>query len=115
MGLLKLLVTAWQVHRSVDEIPEEKLAPPVPAHRPSREENDQIRAQILALRGARRMALSVDHHRCTACGSCAESCPADAIAVAPGADHAEVDEDQCAICGACIAVCPEQALHLDQD
>jgi uncharacterized protein len=46
--------------------------------------------------------------RCTACGVCAEWCPADAIAVG---EHAVVDSASCIGCGECIAVCREGAVR----
>ncbi|MDQ7794532.1 MAG: 4Fe-4S binding protein [bacterium] len=44
---------------------------------------------------------------CTACGQCAQRCPAGAVALAlrgPEIDHL------CVACGTCIENCPEEAL-----
>jgi len=48
-----------------------------------------------------------DAELCTACGSCAEICPVDAVSVG---DHAEVDEEWCVGCGVCVRVCPVDAI-----
>jgi uncharacterized Fe-S center protein len=47
---------------------------------------------------------------CTACGTCAESCPSDAISVD---DVAVIDCDKCIGCGECIAVCQDDAVEFD--
>ena len=44
---------------------------------------------------------------CTACGTCAEWCPEDAIAVH---ETAEIDSGLCIGCGECVAVCPVGAV-----
>jgi hypothetical protein len=48
--------------------------------------------------------------RCTACGSCVEWCPADAIAIE--GDTARIDESACIGCAECITVCPEKAVKI---
>lgn len=51
------------------------------------------------------------------CRSCAESCPVDALTIAPrpgGRAAITVDADSCDRCGDCIAVCPVSALTLTQ-
>ncbi len=58
-----------------------------------------------------RYRAAVDAALCTACGVCAERCPADAIAVG---DTAAIGEDQCLGCGLCIAICPIQAITMEQ-
>jgi uncharacterized Fe-S center protein len=45
--------------------------------------------------------------RCTACGTCADWCPSDAIAVT---EAARIDESKCIGCGECIAVCRDDAV-----
>ncbi|MHC4480794.1 MAG: DUF362 domain-containing protein, partial [Planctomycetota bacterium] len=44
---------------------------------------------------------------CTACGTCEEWCPEDAISVD---DLARIDYDLCIGCGECVAVCPVGAV-----
>ena len=44
---------------------------------------------------------------CTACGTCIDECPVDAIS--PG-DIYVIDPDECIDCGACAAVCPVGAI-----
>ena len=45
---------------------------------------------------------------CVSCGTCAEGCPANAIA--EGAEHYEIDTNVCLECGACEANCPAGAI-----
>ena len=40
---------------------------------------------------------------CTACGTCIDECPVEAIS--------EGDIDLCTDCGACADVCPVEAIH----
>jgi hypothetical protein len=54
----------------------------------------------------------VDARRCTACGTCAEWCPQDAIAVERAA---HIDQQLCIGCGECAAVCPEGAVQIAWD
>jgi hypothetical protein len=46
--------------------------------------------------------------KCTACGTCAEYCPTDAITIA---DKAEADKTKCVGCGECYAVCRYRAVQ----
>lgn len=45
---------------------------------------------------------------CISCGSCAGSCPVDAIS--EGAKKYEIDADKCADCGSCASACPVEAI-----
>ena len=45
---------------------------------------------------------------CISCGSCAGSCPVDAIAEGDG--KYEIDADKCADCGSCAGTCPVDAI-----
>jgi len=45
---------------------------------------------------------------CTACGSCADSCPVDAIA--EGEEKYTIDADECVDCGQCEDACPLDAI-----
>jgi len=49
----------------------------------------------------------VDRDKCTACGTCAKLCPADAITVD---EFAVIDKEKCIGCGECLAVCPFEAV-----
>lgn len=44
---------------------------------------------------------------CTACGSCADSCPAEAI---KQGDKYSIDADLCIDCAACVDTCPLGAI-----
>ena len=43
---------------------------------------------------------------CTACGTCVQGCPVDAIDLD---DHSRTDKDTCILCCACIKFCPQHA------
>ena len=46
---------------------------------------------------------------CVSCGSCASTCPVEAIS--EGAEHYEINPDVCVECGACAAGCPVGAIE----
>jgi NAD-dependent dihydropyrimidine dehydrogenase PreA subunit len=54
------------------------------------------------------MAFKIDPENCTACGSCTDECPVDAISAG---DVYTIDPDVCIDCGACESVCPTEAIH----
>jgi ferredoxin len=45
---------------------------------------------------------------CTACGTCIDECPVEAISEG---DIYKIDPDICTDCGACADVCPVEAIH----
>jgi ferredoxin len=45
---------------------------------------------------------------CTACGTCIDECPVEAIAEG---DIYKIDPETCTDCGACADVCPVEAIH----
>jgi len=49
----------------------------------------------------------IDPELCTACGSCKEECPEDAIV--EGDDFYTIT-DKCVDCGSCVEVCPVDAI-----
>jgi len=54
----------------------------------------------------------VDRESCTACGSCVEACPYDAIFLPPGAEFSV----KCDLCGGqpkCVEWCPRDVLRLE--
>ena len=44
---------------------------------------------------------------CTACGSCIDSCPVEAI---KQGDKYSIDADLCIDCGVCVDTCPVSAI-----
>ncbi|GHU46011.1 ferredoxin [Clostridia bacterium] len=53
------------------------------------------------------MAYFIDD-KCISCGSCAGSCPVEAISEGDG--KYVIDEDKCADCGVCAGDCPVEAI-----
>jgi len=45
---------------------------------------------------------------CTACGSCMDSCPSEAIK--EGEEKYSIDADLCVDCGSCVDACPVGAI-----
>ena len=45
---------------------------------------------------------------CTACGSCMESCPSEAIKEGEG--KYSIDAEACIDCAACVETCPTEAI-----
>ena len=45
---------------------------------------------------------------CTACGTCIDSCPSEAIA--EGDPIYKIDQDACVECGQCVEACPAEAI-----
>ncbi len=45
---------------------------------------------------------------CTACGTCIDECPVEAISEG---DIYKIASDTCIDCGACSEVCPMEAIH----
>lgn len=46
--------------------------------------------------------------KCTACGECVESCPAEAIS--EGDPKYIIDPDECVDCAACVDTCKAEAI-----
>jgi NAD-dependent dihydropyrimidine dehydrogenase PreA subunit len=57
--------------------------------------------------GARTVAVVAKPESCTACGTCVEACPQDAIALG---DTAVIDASICTGCGLCVSDCANGAL-----
>lgn len=74
----------------------EKSAPQTPGNRPYRD-------------WAGMPVTPAANDACTGCGTCAKSCPAQAI---DPADPRQTDEARCITCMRCVAVCPAQARAL---
>ena len=56
------------------------------------------------------MAAIVDKEKCTACGTCVDSCPVEAIKME---EKADIDKENCIDCGTRVDECPEEAISLD--
>ncbi len=54
------------------------------------------------------MAYVINPDLCVCCGSCASSCPVEAISEGDGTYV--IDPDTCLSCGSCAAVCPSEAI-----
>jgi ferredoxin len=54
------------------------------------------------------MAHKIDENSCTACGTCINECPVEAISEG---DVYKINPDLCTDCGACVDVCPVEAIH----
>lgn len=48
---------------------------------------------------------------CTACGTCIDECPVEAISEG---DIYVIDPDICTDCGSCADVCPVEAIHPEE-
>jgi ferredoxin len=61
--------------------------------------------------GVSKMARKIDKDVCVGCGSCASTCPVEAIA--PDGDKYAVDASKCVDCGACESGCPVSAIKAE--
>jgi ferredoxin len=57
------------------------------------------------------MAAKVDAEKCTACESCIDSCPSEAIKMEE--EKAVIDADACVDCGVCVDECPVEAITME--
>ncbi len=55
----------------------------------------------------------INDELCTACETCIDRCPMDAITMGQK-DITEINLERCIGCGLCVSTCPEQALSLKQ-
>ena len=57
------------------------------------------------------MPAKVDKGKCTACESCVEECPSEAISMID--DKAAINADLCVDCGVCVDACPVEAISME--
>jgi ferredoxin len=57
-------------------------------------------------------APSIDHDRCTRCGTCTTSCIYGALILAREKQQVVVLEERCWSCGFCVGICPVGAIEL---
>jgi uncharacterized protein (DUF362 family)/NAD-dependent dihydropyrimidine dehydrogenase PreA subunit len=50
--------------------------------------------------------------KCRKCRICVESCPVEAMSLAPEAKHPQIDHDKCIKCMCCHEMCPYQAVYI---
>ncbi len=55
------------------------------------------------------MTVKIDEEKCTACGTCVDTCPVAALKID---GKAKVDPDTCIDCGTCVDECPVEAISL---
>jgi ferredoxin len=65
-----------------------------------------LRQRIQSTARSERMAYKITE-ACTACGTCKESCPAEAIREG---EKYNIDPDTCIDCGTCVDACPVKAI-----
>jgi len=53
----------------------------------------------------------VDNHKCTGCGTCADTCPVGVYEVKDG-KSVPVKPEECLVCRACEVQCPENAIQV---
>jgi len=58
------------------------------------------------------MPAKVNAEECTACETCVDSCPVEAIQMKD--DVAVVNEEECTDCGACVDACPVECITLEE-
>ncbi len=56
------------------------------------------------------MAVILDRNQCSACGSCVDVCPSEALVL--DGDTLNVIEENCVDCGECVGACPSEALSM---
>lgn len=59
------------------------------------------------------MSAKFDYEKCTQCGTCADRCPEDVIAMNEEGFPETKYPYECWYCGACYIDCPTQAIHLE--
>ncbi len=59
------------------------------------------------------MPAKVDPETCTACESCVDACPVEAISMDEEKDIAVVDVETCTDCESCVEVCPVEAISME--
>mgnify|MGYP001028986754 CR=1 FL=1 len=57
--------------------------------------------------------ISIDHHKCTGCGTCVDVCPVAVFELDDGKSTL-VKVDECLVGRACEAQCPESAIEVTE-
>ena len=71
-------------------------------------------ARDLKVSAPSRFLAEVDTKTCTACGTCIEECPFDAIAFSDDEEYAVINAEECMGCGVCAVLCPDEAISLNE-
>lgn len=104
MGLGSCKLDQIEVIGRLIQIPDFKLPPAVGDDRPG---VDALRA---FLNSKAIMRPKADPERCTACGTCVDQCPVQALTMVE--DLPIVDKEICIACFCCQEMCPEKAIAL---
>jgi ferredoxin len=59
------------------------------------------------------MVALIDKEKCDGCGTCVESCPAEAITIGDD-EKAKVDDEECVDCETCVDECPNGAISMPE-
>ncbi len=104
MGLGQCHLDQIEVIGQLVQIPDFKLPPSIGDERPG---VDALRALLNSKAGVKPTA---DPALCTACGTCVEQCPVQALSM--NDNLPQVDKEVCIACFCCQEICPEKAISL---
>lgn len=104
MGLGDYDLGKIEVEGELRQVLDFKLPPMIGAVRPG------IDAVQALLNSKATLLPKADHELCTACGTCVDQCPVEALSMGDG--FPEVNPGVCIACFCCQEICPEKAIAL---